>query len=158
MHPGQYWAELLISNIAAIIILLSCIYRPRIGRMLFALLFIWAAFTNWSTAHSKPEVYLEYGRFAVLDWYKEIINGFFARHIEELVSLIAVSQLLIGVAMLLNGLVFKIGCWGGILFLLAIAPLGVGSGFPCTIIMAASLILLLKKHNNSFVWQTLKAG
>ncbi|MEI9910955.1 MAG: hypothetical protein WDO71_15555 [Bacteroidota bacterium] len=158
MNPGQYWMEVLISNIIAIIILLSCIYRPRIGRILFALLFVWAAFTNWSTSHSHPEFYLEYRKFALFDWYKDIINGFFARHIEGFVSIVAISQLLTGISMLLKGWLFRVGCIGGIIFLLSIAPLGVGSGFPCTIIMAAGLVLLLKKYNNSFVWQNLKSA
>jgi hypothetical protein len=55
--------------------------------------------------------------------------------------------------MLLKGWIYRIGSIGGIVFLLAILPFGVGSGFPCTAIMAMAIFILLRKHNNEFVWK-----
>jgi hypothetical protein len=147
----KYWLELLVSNSAAIILLLAAIYRPQIARVLFSLLFVWAAFTNWFTVHSKPQVYQEYETMALLSFYKNFIKGFFAEHTILLVSFVAISQLLIGISILLKGWIFRLGCIGGIIFLLAILPLGVGSGFPCTLIMAAGLFVLWKKNKNRFV-------
>jgi hypothetical protein len=158
MRPEHYWIGVLISNVVAAIMLLACIYRPRTGRLLFALLFTWAAFTNWSFAHSQPEIYLGYADLTPIEFYKDIINGFFAEHIVALVSIIAVCQLLIGISMLLKGRIFKTGCTGGIIFLVAIAPLGIGSGFPATLVMAAGLFVLLRKQVNTYLWQSLKAG
>jgi hypothetical protein len=149
----KFWVEVLISNIAALILLLAAIYRPRTTRILFSLLFVWAAFTNWFTVHNKPQVYQEYEAMALLPFYKNFIKGFFAEHAVLLVSFVAVSQLLIGISMLMKGWVFRLGCAGGIIFLLAILPLGVGSGFPCTFIMAVGLFILLRKSNNHFIWE-----
>lgn len=157
MEPGQYWIGVLISNVVAVIIFIACLYKPRIGRAVFAILFIWAAFTNWSISHKRPEVYLEYADLAFFGFYRDIINGFFARHTVALVSLIAVCQLLIGFFLLLKGSVFIAGCIGAIIFLFAIAPLGTGSGFPATIIMASGFMVLLKKYNDKYIWQTAKA-
>lgn len=53
--------------------------------------------------------------------------------------------------MLLKSWLFKLGCIGGIIFLLAIAPFGVGSGFPCTIIFAFALLILFRKSKN-YLW------
>jgi hypothetical protein len=149
----KYWLELLLSNSAAIILLLVAIYRPQIARVLFSLLFVWAAFTNWITVHNNPQVYQEYETMALLPFYKDFIKGFFAEHTISLVSFVAISQLLIGISLLLKGWVFRLACIGGIIFLLAILPLGVGSGFPCTLIMAAGLFMVLKKNKNHFIWE-----
>jgi hypothetical protein len=45
------------------------------------------------------------------------------------------------------------GTIGATIFLLAIVPLGVGSGFPCTVIMAIALFILLRKYDNTFAWE-----
>jgi len=58
---------------------------------------------------------------------------------------------LIAISMLLKGRIFKLGCIGGIIFLLSIAPFGVGSGFPCTITFSIALFILLKK-GNQYLW------
>jgi hypothetical protein len=153
MHLKKFWLEVLISNIVALILLLAAIYRPRTARILFSLLFVWAAFTNWFTVHNKPQVYQEYESMALLPLYKNFIKGFFAEHSVLIVSFVAVSQLLIGISMLMKGWVYRLGCLGGIIFLLVILPLGVGSGFPCTLIMATGLLIVLKKNKNRFIWE-----
>jgi hypothetical protein len=54
--------------------------------------------------------------------------------------------------MWLKGLMLKIGAAGAIIFLLAILPLGVGSGSPCTLIMAIGMFLILKTKKTEFLW------
>jgi hypothetical protein len=66
--------------------------------------------------------------------------------------LIATAQALIAIALLLKGQVYKWGAAGGILFLLAIIPLGVGSAFPCSLIMATALALLFSR-GHSYLWE-----
>lgn len=149
----KYWLELLLSNSAAIVLLLAAIYRPQTARALFSLLFVWAAFTNWFTVHNSPQVYQEYETMALLPLYKSFIKGFFSTHTVLLVSFVAVSQLLIGISLLLKGWLFRLACIGGIIFLLAILPLGVGAGFPCTLIMAAGILIVLKKNKNRYLWE-----
>ena len=66
-------------------------------------------------------------------------------------GIIATCQGLIAVSMLLKGTIFKTGCIGGIIFLLAIVPFGVGSGFPCTITFAIALLVLFTK-GKKYLW------
>jgi hypothetical protein len=68
-----------------------------------------------------------------------------------MVGFIATCQGLIALSMILKGWFFKTGCIGGIIFLLAIAPLGVGSGFPCTVVFAIALAVLYRKGKN-YLW------
>jgi len=131
------------SNLAALLLLFISWKRKNTARLLFALLFIWASITNWKLANSNPSVYLEYSEYAI-SIYKKIIRGYFAGHITGFVSLIAAGQLLIGLGMLARGLIVKISCAGGIIFLLAIAPLGFGSAFPFSITASIALYLLYR--------------
>jgi hypothetical protein len=148
-----YAVLLLLSNVVAIILLLVSIFWPRVARFAFFILFAWASIINWKTVLEGPQRYLEYAELAFSETYREFIKGWFAQHIKLMVGLIASAQALIAVGILLRGVIFKVAAIGAILFLLAIVPLGVGAGFPCTIIMAITLWILLKKYQNTFAWQ-----
>ena len=152
-----YLTALFISNIAAVIFFLVTLYRPRIARILFLLLFAWACWMNWTTSQNDPNKYLEYAELTFSNLYREFIYGWFSSHIPFAVGIVATCQGLIAISMLLKGWLFKAGAWGAILFLLAIAPLGVGSGFPCTIIFAVAMFLLLKKENREEAGESLPA-
>ena len=84
---------------------------------------------------------------------EQFILGWFSKHIAVTVGFIATCQALIAVSLLMKDLIFKAGTIGAIIFLIAIAPFGVGSGFPCTVIMAIGLFILLKKYNQDFIWK-----
>lgn len=139
------------SNIAALIMLVAAIKYPRVARLMFFLLFAWACWANWSTALSTPQFYLDYARSAFLAAYKSFITGWFSRHIIMAVGFIATCQALIAVSVLLKGTVYKTGITGGIIFLLAILPLGFYAAFPCTLIMAIAMYLLFK-HSQDYIW------
>jgi hypothetical protein len=145
---------LIISNVVAILQLVAAIKWPRLARISFFLLFGWACWINWKTVHQTPADYLNYAELVWSDWYKDFINGWFAENTKVAVSFIAVCQGLIAISMLSKGWVFKTGCIGAMTFLISILPFGVGSGFPCTAIMAIAIFILLKKHSNNFVWET----
>jgi hypothetical protein len=153
LNDELYVILLIISNAVAILLLIAAIKWPHIARVLFFLLFAWASCTNWATAFQSPQSYLEYAGLSWLDGYRDFINGWFARHIPLAVGFIASCQALIAISMLLKGWIYKIGSIGAIIFLLAILPLGVGSGFPCTAIMAIAIYILLEKHDNKFIWE-----
>jgi hypothetical protein len=144
-----YLTGLIISNIAAILFLITAFRWPKIARVLFLVLFSWASWMNWKTSLENPNAYLEYAGLTWSSFYKDFINGWFSRNIQFAVGIVATCQGLIAISMLLKGWVFKAGAIGAILFLLAIVPLGIGSGFPCTIIFAAAMFLLLKKENET---------
>jgi hypothetical protein len=151
LENQSYLLPYLISNIVALVLLLSVSLWPRATRLAFLLLFGWAAYTNLSTVLSTPQVYEDYANLAFLDLYVDFIRGWFSAHTEAAVSAIALGQALIAVSMALKGWVFKAGAIGAIVFLVAIGPLGVGSAFPCTLIMAVAMGFLLQ-GNQPYLW------
>lgn len=118
--------------------------KPKIGKLLFLILFGWASWANSTTVLKNPNVYLDYANYTFFPVYKHFILGFFHEHIQPIVLTIAACQLLIAVSMLSKGRALQIGCIGGMLFLVCIAPLGVGAAFPSTLIMALGMYFLLK--------------
>jgi hypothetical protein len=153
LENQTYLIAYIISNVVALVLLYCASTWPRIGRLLFVLLFAWASWTNWGTALSTPEAYLDYANLTFLDLYRQTIHGWFSEHIVLAVGIIATCQALIAVSMLLKGVLFKIGAAGAILFLVGIAPLGVGAAFPATLIMALAMGVLMNK-SHTYLWAT----
>jgi len=153
LNNELYVTLLIISNTVALLQLIAAIRWPRLARFSFFLLFAWACWTNWVESQLTPDSYLEYADLTWSKTYRSFINGWFADHIQLAVGLVATCQGLIALSMLMKGWIFRIGSIGAIIFLLSIMPFGVGSGFPCTAIMAAAIFILLRKHNNEFIWQ-----
>jgi len=147
-----YLIPWLISNIIALLMLWVALKRPKITRLLFFLLFAWACWMNYTTSHQTPEVYLQYASLSI-KWYRPFIVGWFSRHITDVVSAIAIVQGFLAVGMLLKGWWVKTACIGIIIFLIAIAPLGIGSEFPSTLTAAVAAFILLRKPNHPFIWK-----
>lgn len=141
-----------ISNAVALLLLWAAWKRSRLARLLFFLLFGWASWANWTTALYNPQFYIEYADLTFLNVYKQFIHGWFSNHITEAVGFIATCQALIAVSMLLKGWILKTGAIGAIVFLLAIAPLGVGSAFPFSFIASAALYFILRNRENDYLW------
>ena len=142
----------IISNVVALLLLWSAWKQPRMARLLFFLLFAWASWTNWTTALNHPQFYIEYADLSFLNIYKQFIRGWFSNHITGTVGFIATCQAFIAVSMILKGWVLKLGTIGAIMFLLAIAPLGVGSGFPFSLFASAALYFILRSKVNDYLW------
>ena len=152
----EYWIQWLGSNIIAILLLVVAISKPKLARLLFAFLFAWACWINYSIAHNTPEVYLDYARLTPFGFMRNFINGWFNENITIMVSLIAIGQGLIAVGMLLKGWLERIACFGAIIFLVAIIPLGIGSGFPFSITLVVALYFIIKKDSLDFLWKVAK--
>mgnify|MGYP001547281332 CR=1 FL=1 len=149
----QYWIPWLISNVAALLIVGAALWKPKLARLLFLLLFGWACWMNYTTSHNNPNVYLEYASLTPLTVYSKFINGWFKEHITVMVTLISIGQGLIALGMLLNGRWVRLACIGAIIFLMAIAPLGVGSGFPFSITASIAAWIIIKKDNLNYLWK-----
>jgi hypothetical protein len=152
LDNNLYVILLIVSNVVAILQLIAAIKWPRLARLSFFLLFVWASWKNWTTALQSPQDYLEYANLTWSTWYRDFITGWFSKHAQLMVGFIATCQGLIAVSMLMKGWIYKIGSIGAMTFFVAIIPFGVGSGFPCTAIMATAIFILLKE-NRQFVWQ-----
>ena len=147
------WIAYSLSNLVAVLLLWVAWKKPALARALFFLLFAWASWFNTTTALHRPEIYTGYAPFAFLDVYRRFILGFFAQHTAPLVLGIAAGQAGIALGMLAKRRLFRLGCAGGIVFLLCIAPLGLGSAFPCTALMAAGMWLLYREGSGKWLWQ-----
>jgi hypothetical protein len=142
----EYFFPWIVSNAVSLALLFVCYKWNRIGRYLFSFIFLAASVVNTFAAIQDPQTYVDaYGKLAFF-FYKGFIYGFFSRHTTVIVLSIAAGQLLISVFLFLGKKFFLFGVLGGIIFLLAITPLGLGSAFPATLLMAAALIVLFVKH------------
>jgi hypothetical protein len=141
-----------ISNVVAILLLWLAWKKPRLARLSFFLLFAWASWTNWTTALHHPKFYIEYADLSFLNLYKQFIHGWFSNHIAEAVGFIASCQAFIAVSVILKGWILKLGIIGAIIFLLAIAPLGVGSAFPFSLIASGALYIILRSRSSDYLW------
>ena len=148
----QYLLPYIISQLVALGILLAAYTNVRLARLLFALLFLYASVFNMQLGLRNPDAYLDYASMA-LPFYRKFIQGPFSQVNHLMVPLIAVGQLCIGVGMALREWWVNWACMGAIVFLLAITPLMVGSGFPFTIIVAFAAGRILRRDQKAYLWQ-----
>ena len=139
-------------TVSLILLLLTFIW-PSVGRFLLVLLFLWASYINAETAITNPQDYLNYSSLVWFDLYRDFIDGYFSRNITLIIVLIAFFQLIIAILFATKGKPVKWSGWAIIAFLLAVAPLGVGSGFPSTLIMALAVFIIIRKPVDRSLWE-----
>jgi hypothetical protein len=154
MRGNIFSPEYILSNAISLLVLLFAIRRPFIARIMICIIFIGAAVVNGIIAIAHPAWYLVYGDLTASPLYEDFIKGAFGRHISAFVLSIAVLQLVIGVGAAMRGWIWKAACTGAFIFLLAVAPLGAGSAFPCTIILAIACLVLLFYISNDSLFAT----
>jgi len=153
MEPlKEYFLPFIISNIVFGLTIVGALKKPMYTRVFLAAFFLWASYFNSTSGIRSPEIYLTYARLDALPFYSDFINGFFSYYITPFVLTIAIGQFLLFIGLILNKVWTKIACIGGIIFGLAIAPLGVGSAFPATVSMAVAFYILLKKYEHDYIW------
>ena len=153
----KYIVPYLISQVVAFALLVIAFRNTRLARLVIAVLFIAASAANMYTGLTNPNSYLDYGWMAV-PLYRDFINGWFSYHIQIIVPVIAIGQLLIGVGMLLKDWWVWAACFGSIIFLLSIAPLLVGSAFPFSLIASWAVLIVLKRDKKTYLWQPLASN
>ena len=149
----QWLIPYIVSNIVFGFTIIGAIKKPMWTRIFLAAFFLWAGYFNSTSAIRTPEIYLDYAKLNALPAYSDFINGFFSHYITPFVFTIAVGQFLIFLGLLLNKAWTKSACLGGIIFGVAIAPLGVGSAFPATVSMAIAFSILLRRYKHDFIWK-----
>jgi hypothetical protein len=145
MVPQEFFVVYLIANAVGLVLLELGYFLPRVARWAWVGIFVWAATVNTLTAASEPWVYLAYGGLTPSEWYRAFIAGWFSRHIPEFVLTIAAGQLTIAILLARDGRARRLGVIGATIFLLAIAPLGIGSGFPFSVSAIASLLIMERR-------------
>jgi hypothetical protein len=145
-------AAYLVINILAVGLSIGSYRWPTLTRFLFFLIFSIAAYSNARTVLNTPWVYQDYAAYAI-PLYKRFILGFFSGITTPMILCITVGQAFIAVSMFLKRDGFRIGCLGGIVFCLAIAPLGLGSAFPATVLLAIALYRLYRHEDRETIFE-----
>lgn len=133
-------------NIFSVTQLIGTYRWPATTRVLFFLLFSLAAFVNIRNALETPWVYQSYADYAI-PTYRRFILGLFDRFATPIVVTIGLGQFLIAFSMFTKGDWFRLGCLGGLVFCLAIAPLGLGSAFPSSLLFALAFYRLYQQQH-----------
>jgi hypothetical protein len=140
--PAEVIGPYIASNAFGVLAIICAWFWRRPTRALFAALFLAASLVNGWTALAQPRVYLTFSAGA-MGWYRDFINGPFSQNPALFVLAIAAGQLAVGICLGVGGRLLRWGVLGGVVFLVAIAPLGfTGSAFPSTVLMACGLLLL----------------
>lgn len=137
-------------NVFAIVQVVGSYRWPTVTRVVFFLIFAIAAFINIRTVLDSPWVYQSYAYYAV-PLYSRFILGPFEFIIQPMVLTIALGQAFIAVSMFMKQTWFQMGCLFGIIFCVAIAPLGFGAAFPATLLMAFALYRLVRHEDRKSV-------
>jgi hypothetical protein len=145
MNLPDYWFPYVITHAVTIILIIICYKWPKIGKVAWGIIFMLAGIFNIFMVIKDPQVYLGYRDHAA-EFYKFFLDGVFNSATIFIVCLIGAGQILVGIFLLRKGKLFLMGILGGIIFLVAIAPLGIGSAFPSTLLMALSLVLLHSRY------------
>ncbi|MFP4526777.1 MAG: hypothetical protein ACLFNL_10340 [Bacteroidales bacterium] len=154
MSYEEYIIPVIISNILALILMLLSFHFTNFMRFLWGTIFMIAGIINLITVYNNPGIYISGFGPSAIELYKEIIYGPFSENPGLYITLIAFTQIIIGALMWLKYLWYNIGILGGVIFLLAIAPLGAASAFPSSIIMAIGLFRLLFKWRRKTIFGT----
>lgn len=152
----QFWQPYLTAQVISIVLLLVAWKNTKIARALFALLFLWASIINAYTIFHTPDAYLSYADMAIT-FYRDFIKGWFSQHHRVVVPVIAAGQFIIAAGMVLKGWWVQWACIGAIIFLLSIAPLLVGAGFPFSMTVSLAAWLILKNDGRNYLWRHLNA-
>ena len=151
VNSGYLWPYT-ISNILGLLFIFIDFKRPRAMRIIFIVLFSGAGIFNAVTAYKTPDAYMMYAGTAV-PLYVKFINGWFKEHIQLMVWLIALGQIAIAAGLLLKDRWVKLALTGIIVFLMCIAPLGIGSAFPFSITVSIAAMQVLRQDKLDYIWK-----
>lgn len=154
MNYQEYMLPVILSNLLAIIIMLSCLQIPKIMRAVMGLIFIVAGFINLINVYNNPSVYVDGFGPVAIDVYKDIIYGPFSKQPGIYVALISIGQVLVGALLWLKKFWYNVGAFGGFIFFVAIIPLGAGSAFPAPVFLAIGMLSLLFRKRRKTLFGT----
>ena len=146
VNSSDLWIPILITHVLTFLLIFICYKWPKIGKVVWAVIFIAAGLFNIYSVISDPQQYVTtYGQHAI-PLYQKFIFSLFSTNTILFVAMIAAGQILVGLFLFMKKMPLKLGVLGGILFLVAISPLGVGAAFPSTLLMAFSLVLMYIRY------------
>lgn len=148
MHANIFSLTYLVANMVSLVVLIAAILRPVTARWMLSLIFIGAGIFNAIMAIREPDLFMVYGAMTPSAAYEQFIYGAFRNNITAIVLSISICQLAAGIFIAAGRSLVVTGLAAAITFLIAIAPLGAGSAFPSTLLLAAAAIVLLFKKKS----------
>jgi hypothetical protein len=137
--------RLLVWSIFSALLIAISVYQPNIGRIVAGLFFLAMALgVNLTLILVDVGFYVAYGSQAFLPLYRWFFREIVALNPTFFAILLVVYEFTVGILMLNKGLYVRLGLAGGILFLLAITPLGLET--LGNIGMTVALALLLRQE------------
>jgi hypothetical protein len=134
-----------------IMVFIFCIIKPNAARIFIGLFFLVMAIgINIVTVLIAPESYIEMGKNSFIPFYRWVFMNIIAQNPALFVLPIAACQIILAFLMLSKKRYVKIGLIGGIIFLVAITPLGVET-LPNIILAGALWYLMKKDFDKSFL-------
>ncbi|HWV66614.1 hypothetical protein [Chitinophaga sp.] len=146
MHANIFSITYLVANMVSLIVLIAAISRAAVARVMLSMIFIGAGLFNGVMAIRDPNLFMAYGAMTPLRVYEQFIYGAFRNNITAIVISISICQLAAGIFIAATRTFMITGLTAAIIFLVAIAPLGAGSAFPSTLLLAAAAAILLFKE------------
>lgn len=143
----QYAVPYAISNTLAVLVLLLAMLRPVAARWTLAAIFAYASVYNTWLGLTKPDEYQGFAGLVLIPWFEEFITGSFRASGSAFIVAIAIGQAIIALSTGVAGRLLWVGVVGTTLFLAGIAPLGVGSAFPFSAVVALAAWVLLGRQS-----------
>lgn len=146
MITSQFLLPYVAANVIGLALIVAAIAWPRVARGAYVVIFAGAAAVNAWMGITQPDLYVTaYGTLALLPVYRDFIKGPFAEHATGILLGIAIFQLLIAILLTQSGRALLAAVIGGVIFFAAIAPLGVGSALPATLLYGVGLVVLYRR-------------
>ena len=146
-----------ISNIFALALIVAAARWPRVARLFVSVLFVGGGIWNLFASLTMPQFYVAtYGPLATPP-YQAFIYGPFATNPALFVVPIAIGEMTIGVLAAGSGRWIRLSMVGMTVFMLGLAPLGVGGAFPFSVFAIVAGYLLWSKPLTTSLFQDVRA-
>ena len=147
--------QLVIWAVFCLLVLVLCVLKPDAGRIFVGIFFlIMAIGVNVVMVFFDPNSYIGLGAESFISLYRWVFTNLVALAPPLFVLPIAAFEIAIGLLMLSRGRYVKWGLMGGIVFLIAITPLGVWT--LANLILAVAMTYLLTKEYERSLSETLR--
>ena len=128
-----------------------CLWKPNAGRIVFGIFFLVMALgVNVTLTLTNVDSYVIYGSNASFGLYRWVFGAVVARSPLFWAVVLIVYETSVGLLMLSRGRSVQLGLLGGILFVLAITPLGIET-LSNPLLTVAMGLLLRRRYDQSIV-------
>lgn len=148
LAPFIFWAIYIGSNLTTLLLLWITIKHPDAGRAMLSFFFAACCLINISKAMEMSWLYAKGAEIITLP-YQFFLGKSLGDLGKPILWMTAGCQGLASVALTRKGLIFVLGCWCGMILLIALFPLGLRAAFPAPAFAALALYYLQKSPSHT---------